>query len=376
AQKMEAIGRLAAGIAHDYNNLLTSIIGFCDMARDDLERDHPVQRYLAQISNAAWRTVSLNRQILAFASRQMAVPQPLILNEVISGTLKLLRRLMGENIRLEWIPASELWPVMIDPAQVDQILANLCVNARDAITGHGTVTIETANVVLDDTYCASHAGFKPGEYTMLAVSDTGCGMPPEIVSRIFEPFFTTKKPGEGTGLGLSTVYGIVKQNNGYINVYSEPGQGTTFRIYLPRCSGEVKHVTHEITPQTVPGGTETILYVEDDPNVRSATTIFLERLGYSVLPNELPQDALAMAKQYHGSIEMLITDVVLRGMNGRELATRLLQDRPGMKVLYVSGYTENVISHHGLLEQGVAFLSKPFRREDLARKIRQILDGA
>jgi CheY-like chemotaxis protein len=288
--------------------------------------------------------------------------------------LKMLRRLIGEDVDLAWEPGADLWEVHIDPGQVDQILANLCVNARDAIESTGKVTIETENVTIDAAYCAKHEGFKPGDFTMLAVSDDGCGMDRETLDHIFEPFYTTKDIGEGTGLGLATVYGIAKQNEGFVNVYSEPGKGTTFRIYLPRFEGgERTRADRQDQAETI-GGNETILLVEDEKSIRLTMRLFLEKLGYMVLAAEKPEKARTLLSSHAGTIDLLITDVVMPGMSGRELAESLTADHPDMRVLYMSGYTANVIAHRGVLEDGVDFLSKPITQAQLARKVREILD--
>jgi CheY-like chemotaxis protein len=327
---------------------------------------------LQQIHKAAERSADLTRQLLAFARKQTVAPQVLDLNNTVEGMLRLLRRLIGEDIDLAWLPGRELWPVKMDHSQLDQILANLCVNARDAIAGVGKVTIETANTVFDAEYCARHAGFVPGDYVLLAVSDNGCGMDAETLSRIFEPFFTTKEVGQGTGLGLASVYGAVTQNNGLINTYSEPGQGTTFKIYLPRHTDIVVQATAE-PQQAAARGSETVLLVEDEPMMLELTMSMLEQLGYTVLAARTPGEAMRLAREHSGSIDMLITDVVMPEMNGRDLAGNLLALYPGMKCLFMSGYTANVIAHHGVLDEGVHFLEKPFLMTDLAANIRKAL---
>jgi CheY-like chemotaxis protein len=312
--------------------------------------------------------------LLAFARKQTIAPKVIDLNETISGMLKMLRRLIGEDIDLVWLPDEGIWPIRIDPSQLDQILANLCVNARDAIGDTGKLTIETGTVAFDEAYCADHAGFKPGDFVMLAVSDDGCGMGREILRNLFEPFFTTKDADKGTGLGLATVYGIVKQNNGFINVYSEPGQGTTFRIYLPPHKG-VEPETATPERAAVPGarGNETILIVEDEPAILKVTGMMLEKLGYTVLSANTPSEAVELAKEHAGEIHLLVTDVVMPEMNGRDLANKLLSLYPNVKRLFMSGYTANVIAHHGVLDEGVRFIQKPFAMNDLADMVRLAL---
>jgi CheY-like chemotaxis protein len=285
----------------------------------------------------------------------------------------MLKPLIGENIDLAWLPGQDLGPVKIDPSQIDQILVNLCVNARDAIGGTGKVTIETGVTVLDEAYCAGHAGFIPGDYVLLAVSDNGCGMDPGMLSHLFEPFFTTKKTGTGTGLGLATVYGIVKQNNGFINVYSEPGQGTTFKIYLPRHTTETEWTAMTAAAEPPEHGQETILLAEDEPLILEMTTAMLEPLGYTVLPATTPGEALRLAREHTGEIDLLITDVVMPEMNGRDLARNLLSLHPNLKCLFMSGYTANVIAHQGVLDEGVHFIQKPFTIRDFAAIIREVL---
>jgi PAS domain S-box-containing protein len=375
AQKMESVGRLAGGVAHDFNNMLGVIIGHAELALLKIAPDAPFQGNLEEIKKAAERSAELTRQLLAFARKQTVAPKVLDLNETMEKALKMLRRLIGEDIDLAWLPGSNLEPIFIDSSQVDQILTNLCVNARDAIAGAGKITIETNNVVLDAEYCARHTGFLPGEYVLLAVSDNGCGMDEVTLSHIFEPFFTTKKMGKGTGLGLAMVYGAVKQNNGFINVYSEPSHGTTFKIYLPRHTATVAS-RHE--PGQVPKpmtGSETILLVEDEPAVLMMTSQQLEKMGYAVIVAGNPGEAIRLAREHQGQIDLLITDVVMPEMNGRELAENLLSRDPNLKRLYISGYTANVIAHHGVLDQGVHFIQKPFSMKDLGEKLRRALEG-
>jgi len=373
AQKMESVGRLAGGVAHDFNNFLMGIMGYADLCRDDLPEDHPVREWLDEITRETQRSANLTHQLLAFARRQTIAPKVIDLTDTVANMLKMLRRLIGEDIDLVWQPGAELWSVKIDPSQADQILANLCVNARDAIDGAGKVTIETENVSIDTDYCEEHIEATPGSYVMLAVSDDGCGMDHETLSYVFEPFFTTKSTGEGTGLGLATVYGIVKQNKGFINIYSEPGKGSTFRIYLPRDTSVRNTDTPAATKNEIQGGTETILLVEDAAAIRLTIRLFLERFGYTVIAAESPAEALQLAAEQSGPIDLLLTDVVMPGMSGRELAEKLAVDFPTLKVLYMSGYTANVIAHRGILDDGVQFISKPIGRDALAQKVREVL---
>jgi two-component system sensor histidine kinase EvgS len=375
AQKMEAIGRLAGGVAHDFNNMLTVILGSVQLLLGEEDLPDSIQESLRQVEIAAERSADLTRQLLAFARQQAISPKVLDLNEILEGLLKMLRRLIGEDIELAWSPGEGVWPVKVDPSQVDQILANLCVNARDAIDGVGKIAIETSNVEFDATYCDEHAGFVPGEFVQLAVSDDGCGMDAETLASIFEPFFTTKGEGEGTGLGLATVYGIVKQNDGFVNVYSEPGYGTTFRIYLPRHAAEPERRMLGRPLAATPTGNETILLVEDEPAILRLGKRMLEGLGYRVLTARDPKGALATALAHSGEVHLLITDVIMPGMNGRELAAQLTRALPELKCLFMSGYTAEVTAHHGVLDEGVHFMQKPFSRRDLASKVREALDA-
>lgn len=373
AQKMESIGRLAGGVAHDFNNMLNVIIGYTEMALDTPQTPESVVRYLKEILSAALKSTNVVRQLLAFARQQTISPKVLDLNETVSGMLKMLKRLIGEDIDLLWVPSPNLWKVEMDPTQIDQILANLIVNARDAIPNIGKITIETANIQFDENYCKTHLGFIPGEFVMLAVSDNGKGMDKETMSKIFEPFFTTKELGKGTGLGLSTVYGIVKQNKGFINVYSEPGQGSTFKIYFPRCGSSEKAEKQLPPPENIQTGGETILLVEDEQVLLKMGKTMLERLGYNVLAASTPGEAIGLASKYGGIIHLLITDVIMPEMNGKELAERLREFYPNIKVLFMSGYTANVIAHHGVLEKNIHFIQKPFSKKELGEKTREVL---
>ncbi len=373
AQKMESVGRLAGGVAHDFNNMLSVILGHTELMQENLSPSQPFYAQLEEIHKAAERSAKLTRQLLAFARKQTIAPRVLNLNDSVMGTLKMVQRLIAEDIDLDWQFDSGLWPVKMDPSQLDQVLVNLCVNARDAIPDVGKITIGTKNTRFDAAYCADHREYRPGQYIMLAVSDNGCGMDENVKSHLYEPYFTTKESGKGTGLGLATVYGIVKQNNGFINVYSEPGKGTTFKIYLPR------YKNTEIVEQTgasavMPSGHETILVVEDEASILTLTATMLEGLGYRVLPAGTPRGAIRLANGFDGVISLLLTDVVMPEMNGRDLARQMKPLLPNLKVLFMSGYTANVTVQHGLLEKGVEFIEKPFAKKDLADKIRSILD--
>ncbi|MCF8128127.1 MAG: transporter substrate-binding domain-containing protein [Deltaproteobacteria bacterium] len=374
AQKMESVGRLAGGVAHDYNNMLSVITGYAELAIDKIAPEDPLQADLQEILSAARRSVDITRQLLAFARQQTIDPKVLDLNETVESMLKLLRRLIGEDIDLSWEPGPGLWPVKIDPSQLDQILANLCVNARDAISDVGKITIETDNVYFDKEYCEDHAGFIPGEYVLLAVSDDGRGMDKKTLDRIFEPFFTTKDVGKGTGLGLPMIYGIVKQNEGFINVYSEPEKGTTFRIYFPRDAEAPRRIETDMAEEIPLGSGETVLIVEDEVSILKLTQIILERFGYKVLATPNPQEAMIRVKEHPGEVHLLITDVVMPEMNGRDLAEKLLIEYPNLKILFMSGYTANVIAHRGVLDEGVHFIQKPFSNRDFAVKVCEALE--
>ncbi len=371
-QKMESVGRLAGGVAHDFNNMLQAILGNVDLALASAPPDLGLRENLEEIRKSAERSADLTRQLLAFARKQAIRPKILDLNDTVSGMLKMLQRLIGEDVRLLWAPGARLWRVKLDPSQIDQILANLSVNARDAMENGGTLSIETSNVTLDDTYARTHPECAPGDYVMMAISDSGRGLDPEAHAHLFEPFFTTKEPGKGTGLGLATVFGIVKQNNGLINVYSEPGQGATFKIYLPRAEPEPETVTEPVDARML-RGTETVLLVEDEEQILRLGRQILEAKGYTVLAAQTPAQALNIRQEYRGPIQLLVTDVVMPGMNGKQLLTALQQRDPGLKCLYMSGYTANVIAHHGVLDQGVEFLQKPFTIQTLAERVRSIL---
>jgi PAS domain S-box-containing protein len=376
AQKMEAVGRLAGGVAHDFNNMLGVILGYVELAFEKVDSSQELHADLEEIQKAAERSADLTKQLLTFARKQIIAPEVLDLNDAVDSMLKMLRRLIGEDIDLSWLPADKLWPVKIDPSQINQILANLCVNARDAIAGVGKLTIETRTTTFDQAYCAGHAGFITGDYVMLAVTDNGCGMDKETLNNLFEPFFTTKNMGEGTGLGLAIIYGIVKQNHGFVNVYSEPGRGTCFKIYLPRHHAAEQTRDDTLPEKLIPTGNETILLVEDEPAILRMTRMMLERKGYSVLPAATPADALGIANASGGKIDLLMTDVVMPEMNGRDLAEKVTKIFPDIKLLFMSGYAADVITHQGVLEEGVAFMQKPFATNELAKKIREVLDNS
>lgn len=375
AQKMEAVGRLAGGIAHDFNNLLMVISGYCEFLLERIGPDPALRGPAQEIANAATRATSLTKQLLAFSRKQMLAPKVLDLNGVVTENLKMLNRLIGEDIDLVMVPGSELGAVKADPGQIEQVIMNLAVNARDAMPRGGRLTIETSNATLDKDYARLHTPVAPGEYVMLAISDTGVGMDVETQNHVFEPFFTTKGH-KGTGLGLSTVYGIIKQSGGYIWVYSEKGKGTSFKIYLPRVSatGETVHVQPLETAGQVEEGHETILVVEDEVNLRRLARQYLEKQGYTVLEAVDGSAAINISSSYPGPIHLLLTDVIMPGMNGKELAQRLTALRPETRVLYMSGYTENVIGHNGTLDNGVTLLPKPFTLPALKAKVREMLN--
>lgn len=374
AQKMESIGSLAGGVAHDFNNKLSVILGHAELALMQTIPD-PVRHNLEEIRKASELSADLTRQLLAFARKQPIEPKMLNLNATVTSMLKMLQRLIGEEVHLAWMAADNLWQISIDPSQIDQILVNLCVNARDAIAGIGRITIETENRTFDDAYCTFNPGFIPGDYVQVAVSDDGCGMDRETQAHIFEPFFTTKALGKGTGLGLATVYGIVRQNRGFITLYSEPGQGTTFKIYLPRHEGRESKTPVDVTTKLNLRGRETILLVDDEPSILKMTTMLLERQGYNLLSADSPVKAIEIAEKQDGEIHLLMTDVVMPEMNGRDLAKRLHGRHPRLKCLYMSGYTANVIAHHGVLDDGLHFIQKPFSLSALTAKLRDVLDG-
>ena len=377
SQKMEAVGRLAGGIAHDFNNLLMVILGYSEFLLERLGAEPHLRGPAQEIASAAERASSLTRQLLAFSRKQMLAPRIVNLNDVATENIKMLTRMIGEDIDLVMVPATNLWSVRADAGQIDQVIMNLAVNARDAMPSGGKLTIETSNITLDEDYARFHAPLRPGEYVMIAISDTGAGMDGETQSHIFEPFFTTKGT-KGTGLGLSTVYGIIKQSGGYIWVYSEVAKGTTFKIYLPRVAASGEPATQVAAPvdyRKVEPGTETILLVEDEANLRYLARQYLEKQGYRVIEAADGAVAMQIAVAHEATIHLLLTDVIMPGMNGRELAQRISEIRPNVKILYMSGYTENVIGHNGMLDAGVRLLQKPFNLRDLKSKVREVLDA-
>ncbi|MBU1109225.1 MAG: transporter substrate-binding domain-containing protein [Candidatus Riflebacteria bacterium] len=374
AQKMEVVGQLAGGVAHDYNNMLGVILGYTELAMDDIQdKDSQMNEYLAEIHKAAARSTEITGQLLAFARKQAISPRILDINECINGMLKMLRRLIGETIDLVWIPMEGSLAVKMDLSQINQIFTNLCVNARDAMSGAGKVIIETGVCEFDEEYCADHPGTLAGRYALLSVSDSGCGMDKATVAKIFEPFFTTKELGRGTGLGLATVFGIVKQNDGFINVYSEIGQGTIFKIYLPMYDISHAETAKKKTIEKVANKGETILVVEDDASILRLASKILTGLGYSVISTRSPLEAVKLAEELQ-TIDLLLTDVVMPEMNGRELFEELQAKRPGIRCLYMSGYTADVIAQQGILKEGIDFIGKPFSNAELSRAVRQVID--
>jgi PAS domain S-box-containing protein len=374
SQKMEAIGGLAGGIAHDFNNLLTVINGNCQLSLLEFKEGDPLRGNIEEIKAAAERATSLTRQLLAFSRRQVLDMKVLDLNTIIRDLEKMLRRVIGEDIELVTWFTDDLGMVKMDPGWIEQVIMNLAVNARDAMPRGGKLIIETTNAEVDESYTRSHVTVKPGRYVKLCVNDTGIGMPPEVKEHLFEPFFTTKEKGKGTGLGLSTVYGITKQSGGDIWVYSEPGLGTTFNIYLPRVDESLDDLRITVTKEEIPRGGETILLVEDEADVRGLAARILERQGYTVLEASCGKDALALCMERNEPIHMILTDVVMPGMSGRQLADQLILLHPKTKVLYMSGYTDNAVIHHGILEDKVDYLQKPFTIDGLTRKVREVLD--
>jgi two-component system cell cycle sensor histidine kinase/response regulator CckA len=375
SQKMESIGRLAGGVAHDFNNMLSVILGYSELIKTKLAPDDPIMRDFEQIQRAAKRAQDITQQLLAFSRKQVFEPKILNINELIHCFENNLSRLIGEDIELKFFPSRDIENIEFDPTQIEQILMNLAINARDAMPAGGNLTFETANVSLDEAYCREHVGFIPGNFVQISVSDNGNGMDTETISHIFEPFFTTKEIGKGTGLGLATVYGIVKQGGGFINVYSEPGRGTTFKIYIPVSTGDIESLNIDEDQGPVLGS-EAVFLVEDDEMVRKMVEVSLRKLGYTVLSAAGPEEALAIFPKEKNTVDLLITDVVMPKMNGKVLYKRLKSVRPDLKVLYMSGYTANVIVDHGVLNKGVQFISKPFSIIELSNKVRNALgDG-
>ena len=374
SQKMEAIGRLAGGLAHDFNNLLTVIKGYCQLSLVEMKEGNPLREAFEVINKATEKAADLTRQLLAFSRRQIMEMRVLDLNSLLQDLDKMLRRIIGEDIELVTLLGEDLGRVKTDPGQIEQVVMNLAVNAKDSMPKGGKLIIETANVELDEAYAHAHVAVTPGRYVMIAVSDTGAGMAPEVRDRVFEPFFTTKEKGKGTGLGLSTVYGIVKQSSGNIWVYSEPGKGTTFKIYLPHVDEPAEELKEKVVGKELPRGSETILIVEDDEEVRNLAVRILKAQGYIVLDGSDGDEALNVCRKHKGPIHLLVTDVVMPGMDGRALSERLSHLQPEMKVLYMSGYTEDAIIHHGVMGKGMNYIQKPFTVNGLTRKVREVLD--
>jgi PAS domain S-box-containing protein len=374
AQKMDAVGRLAGGVAHDFNNMLGVIGGYAELALLKISPADPLQEDLKEIKSAADRSAALTRQLLAFSRRQATLPRVVDLNRLLAETRKMLGRLVKEDVELSYTLAPAPWRVNVDPSQVDQVLMNLVVNSRDAIAGHGTIRIETRNAVIDEAYCRTHTYARPGDYVLLSVSDTGCGMDDPTMAKVFEPFFTTKPSGMGTGLGLSTVYGIVRQNGGFISVESAPGRGSTFEIHLPRFTGEDDAARPE-RRESFLDGSETILVVEDEASVRKLAVAALRGHGYRVIEAQTTADAILKVEQYAGDVHLLLTDVVMPGMSGKELQVQVQRRRPGIKTLFMSGYPSDVIARQGVIEEGVQFIQKPWSPRGLAEKVRAVLEG-
>ncbi|MBF0574276.1 MAG: response regulator [Desulfamplus sp.] len=396
SQKMDSVGRLAGGVAHDFNNMLGVILGHTEIALMEIAPDEPMFERMQAIRKAAEHSADLTRQLLTFARKQSVTPKILDLNQTVEESLNMLRRLIGENIELAWLPATEMWKIKIDPSQIIQILVNLCVNARDALAGEGRrITIKTGRSTADEISSLQDNEITLGEYVWIAVSDDGCGIEKETLSRLFEPFFTTKGIGKGTGLGLSTVYGIVKQNSGFIKVHSESGKGTTFRIYFPRDKGDaeselsydealfhidsivqnnyVSEISDPLSQKSLLSK-ETILLVEDEPGILEIATKMLERLGYRVLSASTPKQAIELADKYSEDINLVITDVIMPEMNGRDMVEKIRTLYPQLKCLFMSGYTASIISQHGVLNRGVQFIQKPFSIKDIAVSVREALD--
>jgi len=373
AQKMEAVGRLAGGVAHDYNNMTSVIMGYADLALERIDPGDALYADLQEIREAARRSMELTRQLLAFARCQPIAPVMLDISQAVKSMLTMLQRLIGEDIELVWHPGEPVWPIKIDPSQVDQILANLCVNARDAISGVGKVIIETSNIEIDEDFCALNRGFIPGQFVQLAMSDNGIGMDETTMSKIFEPFFSTKTIGRGTGLGLATVYGIVKQNNGFISVYSEKGRGSTLKIYLPRIVGEVVEGVFWPGTEMARGNNETVLLVEDEIANLKLVEIMLKNLNYRVFAVNSPMEAIALAENHPEPLDLLLTDVIMPELNGHDLANRLRALFPGLRVLFMSGYTADIIVNRGVLDNNVFLLQKPFTSRELAAKVSEVL---
>ena len=375
SQKLESIGRLAAGVAHDFNNMLSVILGRVELATIGRDVDDQIRSHLLEIQKAAESSARLTKQLLAFARRQTIAPRTVDINELIEDRLAMIRTLVGSTIEVIWIPHPDLDATFVDISQFEQVLLNLCINARDAIDSEGTITIETSNSVVDEQYMLTHVDAIVGNFVQLSVSDSGCGIARENLAKIFEPFFTSKQLGRGTGLGLSIVYGIVRQNNGFVNVYSEVGNGTTFRVYLPCISDNAIATATPAADEYLSRGNETVLLVDDEPAILDVTTQLLESLGYHVLATSSPAEAIRIANDYPQEIHLLCTDVVMQGITGPALATSIRRSRPTMKLLYTSGYTENVVVHNGVVDPGINFLNKPFTMRELNTKTRAALDA-
>ncbi len=375
AQKMESVGRLAGGIAHDFNNILQSMLGYNEMLLNELPEDNKAHEFSVDIMHCIDRASALTRQLLAFARKQAVEPHIIDMNETVEGMLKMLRRLISEDIDIVWLPKSGLWHVNMDPTQLDQILVNLCVNASDAIEGVGMLTIETGMLSFDEDYCREHSGYLQGDFVMLAVSDDGCGMDEETLKKLFEPFYTTKDVGKGTGLGLATVYGIVKQNNGFIDVKSEPGKGSVFRVYLPRYDGNLEDACEEEDEDIALGNGETILLVEDEDEILRISKAILEQLGYKVFTARSAGEALKLANEITDNLDLLITDVIMPEMNGRELGSKMIKIHPDIKLLFMSGYSPDVVADQGVAGASVPFIQKPFTIRDISVKVSHLLKG-
>lgn len=375
AQKMEAVGRLAGGVAHDFNNMLSVILGNIEMALEETNQDNPLYETLDEVQNAARRSANVTQQLLAFASKQTIAPQMLDLNKTITSMMKMLYRLIGEDIELNWMPENALWPVRMDPSQIDQILVNLAVNSKDAMEGGGKITIKTENLRHDDSYCSGNPCFGNIDFIKIQVSDNGHGMDDQTLKNIFEPFFTTKDMDKGTGLGLATVYGIVKQNKGFITVDSQVNEGTSINIYIPRYKTFEKELKKNQIYETISKGIETILLVEDDPMVLEMTSRALKRMEYTVLSSATPEKAIDIVRQHGSNIDLLMSDVIMPEMNGRELAESIQTFYPQIERLFMSGYPADIIADHGVLEEGVNFIQKPFSIKDLSVKLKEIFKG-
>ncbi len=374
ASKMESLGRLAGGIAHDFNNMLSVILGRTELIMSEMDQTNPVYKDLNEIQKSGQRSAELIRQLLGFARKQTISPIILDINKTIAGMLSMMRKIIGEDIELIWKPSPEVWPIKIDPVQIDQIIANLCINSRDALSKGGKIIIKTDTAILDEAYCAVNRGFKTGQYTLLSVTDNGYGMDEKNLEHIFEPFFTTKESGRGTGLGLATVYGIVKQNNGFIKVRSKENEGTSFEIFFPKINEKIVSGRNKSSGVAMKGE-ETILVVEDEDSILSFLKSLLKRLGYKVFTARTPKEAIKIYKEQSALIHLVLSDVVMPEMTGKELLLELKKIQPDLQVLFMSGYSFNVITHQEVLDEDVNFLQKPFSNKILAKKIREILDN-